>query len=301
VSPTTDTLPLPIEDAWRTIADGLHIHRWFLHPARMLDERANRLLDDAPAALRADPPGPGLLEHLCHPDQAEPAAPVPHASTVDICGARVTAVTADDCFIDAHGLSIVRNDRLGTAPALPPELAGAISSLTAAAGLEYLVQVGVSVLVRGDPHQPTPPGTVAIRGGTSAVDIAADLLAGAAAGWLRLFALSAVRPAQPEPTYDPASWRTAVAPAAESGIRIAVQIRLLQALSGHETGSASRLAGLRERAAQALPEVYTAADALPLIAADLLVTMFPGPRRFAKYHGGGGAGQSHWPLPPDPT
>jgi hypothetical protein len=285
---------LPIEHAWRTIADGLHIHRWYLHPAPMLRARAAWLR----AAHGLPPETPtGWIEHLCHPAQGAGPVAADRMSTVDLCGTRVAVMADVDCFVDPLGFRIARAAALRGRPRLPSDVAAEIGRAVHAAELAYLVEVGVSVLVRADEPVLCPPGTVAVPAAGSAVELAAGLLAEAAVCWLRAFALSAPESGGTEPVYDPAAWAHAVPEAAEHGIRLAVQIRLYEALAGVGTEPERTLAKLRDEAARTVDAVYATAERLPLIACDFLVTMFPGPQRFAKYTGGGGAGQSHWPAP----
>lgn len=301
---------LPIEDAWRTIADGLHIHRWYLHPAVMLDKRAAELraAAAAPRPWSPTPPSDGLVEHVRHPAQPAPPPPPPAPDrtipTVHLCGVPVAAVADEDCFVDPLGFLVARVDRLTGACRLSEDLAAAVTRLVEAAELGYLVQIGVSLVVRTDDEHTTPPLTVTVPRSDDAVGFAAALLAGAAVGWLRLFALSAPTREVREPEYDPAAWTAAVAPDAERGIRLAVLIRLHAAIlanglvSGLDAASTRhRLAALCAEAERTTARVYDGAAGLPLIASDLLTTMFPGPRRFEKYQSGAGAGQAQWPPP----
>lgn len=292
--------PLPIQHAWQALANGMHVHRWFLHTAPMLRDRAEHLLSSAglEASTGLEPPiSCFLLEHLCHAGQPTPSA----GSVLDhsmrpltLCGVPVVAVfDDDDCFVDESGMSIVRrtpSGRLG----LCSETAAEITELIESAGLGYLIEVGVSVVVRTDRPRLFPPGTIAIPTEGRPLDLAAELVAEAATGWLGLFTISAPRPDPHDPVYDPVTWPNIVGGAAVTGIRLGAAWRLFEAAAGPARHSAEFIRRLRENrdtADHIRSAVYAAADELPLIASDLLVTMFPGPRRFAKYEAGSGAGQ----------
>lgn len=248
----------------------------------------------------------GLAEHLLHPAQPVPCATWDAMiATADLCGVPVAAVAEEDCIVDPMGFVVVRADRLSGVCRLSEDLTTAVTGLIEAAELAYLIQIGVSLVVRTNNRITAPPLTVAVPESDSAVAVAAELLAGAATGWLRLFTLSAPSKDIREPVYEPAAWTCAVPESAEQGIRLAVLVRLYEALTSVSTPALDldaasitrRLTELRIAAGRMTSEVYEVAARLPLMASDLLVTMFPGPQQFAKYRGGAGAGQSQWPPP----
>ncbi|WUI00406.1 hypothetical protein OHR68_00830 [Spirillospora sp. NBC_00431] len=293
--------PLPIQHAWQALADGMHVHRWFLHTAPMLRDRAEHLLSSArpePVTGSEPPISSFLAEHLCHAGQPTPV----NGSVLDhsrrpifLCGAPVVVVLDNgDCFEDEFGMSIVRRDSFGRL-GLRSETAAEITELIESAGLGYLIEVGVSVVVRTDRPRLFPPGTIAIPTRGRPLELAAELVAEAAADWLGLFTMSAPRPNLRNPAYAPGTWPNIVAEAAGSGIRLAAVQRLLEAVADDPARRSAelirRLRENRDTADRIRSAVYAAADTLPLIASDLLVTMFPGPRRFAKYEAGSGAGQ----------
>ena len=243
----TTTDDLPIEDAWTALADGLHVHRWFLHIAPALDATDGRRPAERPAQL------------------------------VPLCGAEV--------IFDSDDVS--------------PDLVAQAGYLIEHAELAYLVRLGLSTVIVSDRSMLVAPRVARIEPPGSPLDLAARLLTAAATCWLRLFAL--LGPSSREPTGDLTRWEHADTGTAEYGLSLAVRIRLFEAVLTKPGLPASIAIGLDEartglaavhaEADAIRSAVYDAAESLRLMAQDLLVTQFPGPKRFAKYQDGGGPGQ----------
>jgi hypothetical protein len=247
------THDLPIEDAWTALADGLHVHRWFLHIAPALDATDRR----------QRPPGREGT-----------------AKRIPLCGTEVMFRTEG-------------TDRVA------PALVSQAGQLIEHAELGYLVRLGLStVIVSGRPML-VAPRVVRIEPAGSPLELAARLLTAAAAQWLRLFALLGT--SSRGPAHGLTRWDHAETDIAEDGLGLAVRIRLYEAVlakpdlpTSMAIGTSevrTELAAMHVEAEAIRPEVYQAAESLRLIAQDLLITQFPGPKRFAKYQDGGGPGQ----------
>lgn len=244
---------LPIEDAWAALADGLHVHRWFLHVAPVLEAADEERL---------------------------PANQERAAKRIALCGTEM----------------IFRTDGTGRV-SLP--LVTEAGKLIEHAELGYLVRLGLSTVIMSDATMLVEPRVVRIELANSPLVLAGRLLTAAAAVWLRLFALLGTSSRQPTSVLS--QWDHLGLDTAESGLGLAVRIRLYEALLAKrdlpmsmaikidEVGA--ELAAMHSEAEALRAEIYQTAESLRLIAQDLLITQFPGPRRFAKYQDGGGPGQ----------
>jgi hypothetical protein len=249
----TMTRDLPIEDAWTALADGLHVHRWFLHVAPVL-EKTDR--------------------------QRWPSDPERTAKRIPLCGTEVTF-------------------RAESPYRVSPTFVTQAGQLIETAELGYLVRLGLATVIMSSRPMLIAPDVVRIEPADSPLELAARLLAAAAAGWLRLFAL--LGPSSRQPTGDLTRWDRAGTDTAEGALGLAVRIRLYEAVLAKPDlpilaviGTdkvRTKLAGMHVEAEGIRPDVYRAAQSLRLIAQDLLITQFPGPMRFAKYQEGGGPGQ----------
>lgn len=308
--------PLPVEHAWTLIADGLQIHRFYLHVDPLLRRQAAALVRESGArepvepedgrdalaasvdelALRTLLPGDGRA-------QAGYSAPV-GASTVVVLPVKEET--------PSPGSLAFRID--SSAPSTPARFTGAVRMLDRT-GLRFLPELAVRFVLEASPHGTGGPGTlhahpmhaalprtVVIRPTPSELDYAEALLAMAARHFLYLFFLID-RPAPPDPHHGV---REALGPSAtlfESVVDTyadAVRLRFLEAVLGdwhlppadlHRVRDRAR--ALREGIAVHLQATYAAIDRIGDVrVVDLLETSIPGERRFAKFMGGGGPGQS---------
>lgn len=244
------TVALQIEDAWIALADGLHVHRWFLHIAPALEAQATR-------------------------------------STVDVPGQRFPLCGGEVVFQTEVG------DTVSSA------VVARAGQLIEHAELGYFIQLGLLTVVVSKRCDPTPPRVGSIAPTDNPLEFAAQVLATAAANWLRLFAI--LGPSSSQATGDLSQWQRRDTAIAEHGLGLALRIRLYEAVLARPTLPISMGIGLdavrteldamHAEALELRADVYRAAAPLRLIAQDLLITQFPGPERFAKYQDGGGPGQ----------
>jgi hypothetical protein len=167
------------------------------------------------------------------------------------------------------------------------------------AELGYFIQLGLSTVIVSKRCEPTPPRVGCVAPTDAPLELAARLLATAAANWLRLFAI--LGPSSSQETGDLSQWQRQDTTTAEYSLGLAVRIRLYEAVLARPSlptsigidlaAARAELAALRVEAEAIRSDVYRAAEPLRLIARDLLITQFPGPQRFAKYRDGGGPGQ----------
>jgi hypothetical protein len=244
--PDSTAVGLPIEDAWIALADGLQVHRWFLHVAAALDS---------------------------------------HPPAVDLPGRRLPLCRTEVVF---------QTDVGDTVSSAVITRAG---QLVDHAELGYFIQLGLSRVIVSERCEPTPPRVGCVAPTDAPLELAARLLATAAANWLRLFAI--LGPSSSHEAGDLSQWQRLDTTNAEYGLGLAVRIRLYEAVLARPShpmpigldAVRTELSALHAEADAIRPDVYRSAEPLRLIARDLLITQFPGPERFAKYQDGGGPGQ----------
>lgn len=278
-----------LEKGWSLLADGLHIHRFYLsvEPARerhleQLHEQArgrwgDRLPDLGRLRTRLSD---ALLEHLLHPAQraqwpsrpfTAPRAALPVAG-VPVVFAQAPHLTEPEGIVDA-------DFALHGEPAIDPGYAQRVERHLDAADLGYLVPLCAEVVVHGPQPAGQPPlGTIYLAPpDDTPVMYGLRLVAAAARALMTAFIRA--------DTVAPESERTWQIGQGEAGLpRDEVAARSL------ETGLSLRYLAAQARRYDAVLDSVAAAFC-DVNAADLLVTSFPGSRQFAKYADGGGAGQ----------
>jgi hypothetical protein len=307
---TTRARPtVTIEDGWRTIIDGMTMHRWFLAPHRHLDRLLAERWADLTAKVGGLPDLPALrrrwtraaLLQLTHPEQ--PAAEVRTALREGRSESPAPlAVRAARRL--ANGGLLVPPASLG---ASDPDLAAAVTralALLRVAGLEPLRRVAVEIVAAVD--EP-PPHAEAWRIGESLVPVDIDsddiglmvqIGCGAALQYLHGIWAYYSKPGEGnELVRSPLSGReVTVADLAAEAIGAGTAHRLLTELvrrHGPDGGTLDKHLDIATEQVRVLaPVVYQTEFRIELTCFETVNVSFPGPRQFEKYERGYGLGQS---------
>lgn len=308
-----------LADGWSTIADGLHIHRWFLHVEPYRRERVSALrenharrhgprlsLTPTEAESVADTYGVGVAEHLFRQELTPDAlvalrssSPLP--AVVRLAGRRVVSVRGED--LTGHSPAVLPAEVLRTrGPALAPEFAAEVTALLDHTQVAFVPQLVADVVVHGDVTE-VPAGTVVLQPPATPDRYAEKLLVSAARQFATLFVVTRGMYLGGRTTPAPApggTWKS-VEDGSEVGttemfaeiIAASMRFRFWERLAGAGHSAATTiLPDQRERVSSYLPVVYDVAHAADdLNCYDLITTLCPGPRQFAKYRTGTGAGQ----------
>jgi hypothetical protein len=308
-----------LADGWATIADGLHIHRWYLHVEPYRREQAVSLqesharaygtgqsLTSAAAKSVVDTFGAGLAEHLFRQqlmagDLAALSELRPPTATMELAGRRVICAIGRQLI--GRRLAVLPAEALYTgSPVLTSSFADEVTALLEQTHLAFVPQLVVDVVVHGDVPE-TPMGTVSFDPPKTPDHYAERLLDGAARQLATLFVVTRgmYLGGRATPAAEPSGeWRSIeqdgtigttemTAEIVAASIRYRYWERLARA--GHSAAH-TMLPGQRELVAAYESVVYDVADATDdLNCYDLVTTLYPGPRQFAKYQTGAGAGQ----------
>ena len=220
-----------IEDAWMSMATGLHIHRHFLEVQSRFEERyARPLRERLQKSIRTAAPGLserfvstapiGMLEHACRQSAAsfvDKLAYMP--SFVEMAASvgrkSVLIVAEDDCISLGAEHGIIDLSRMpDIATRLNADMHEAVVAVLDVTQFEFLVELNVDVIVHGakDVDNTGPGmgkgavliGSVELNKHLSPTRYAQQLLLAVAAQWLYRFVVSRPLPAE----CPSASWRS---------------------------------------------------------------------------------------------
>lgn len=302
-----------LEDAWRQLADGVHMHRYFLHVCPMREQYMQQLLDRAVRSPRDDTQKSsapswltGYLEHavagteLNASDRYEPVPPS-SGPTVTLLERPIIVGNSTDC-VDSRGERVLTRDFLHRKePRMSPEFADRVSGFLSASQLSYLVTipVGVIVQIQGSPGTPINRklpkhlATIYVPSAHDPLSHGEGIAAGAADLWFRSFWL-----ASPD-----AADRAEVSPTtllrARRILSAAVRFRYLSKLIQNSmtmperTVCLQRLQLVNKQLRSYESKAYQIIESLDdLNLYDFINSFFPGTRQFEKYGEGLGIGQS---------
>jgi hypothetical protein len=318
---------LTLEDGWATIADGLHIHRWFLHVEPHLEEleraryermRAQRAPTFPDLSQARGTWSKGALEHLTHPDQPDdpvpPGRPRPRTiASSRLCGKDVILANMDSVVSGAGDDLVVKASLLVEGMPDPPvgqEALDRVSHLVDVASLTPMVQLTTDVVVNtdettaADHSEPSSRLLRTIYVSPSDVPHYGEQIVAAAVGrLLRGFLDWNPVQAQERSWWSPSRRRPVPRAAfAWEVLATALRHRYLTRILAHpearlcqyeRSACRFRLEQVRLLVDQLVVDVYDLAESFnELVLYDLVTTLFPGPRQFDKYRRGIGAGQS---------
>jgi hypothetical protein len=249
IMPLPETLP--VEDAWMFLADGMHVHRWYLHVGNVVQPPAPRGVPFCGTLVEFTADDPADLPDMVALARAEEL--IDHAELAHFVRLGLAEVTISATHKDFAPFAV------SVAPTAGPlAFAAAVVGATAANWLRLFELLGTStsrpVRGMGEWHR------ASIEEAERGIDLAVRI---------RLYEAIATRTMPGRSSADAVAERT--------GADLA--------------SARAELAAMHADAASMLDTVYTAAKSLRLLAFDLLMTQFPGPDRFAKYRDGGGPGQ----------
>lgn len=311
--------PAPtVEDGWRTIVDGMTIHRWFLAPHRHL-ERLLRQRWEAVSAGADLPPldqlrrtwSRGALLQLLHPAQRSAevlpvlrgAGPPPGAGPLVLAGGRWTAA----------GEIVLDPGQIAAAPAGPPAAVGRALALLELTGLAQLGRVAIDLVT--DAGGPVPYATAWRAGGgvavvdTTAPSVELTVQLGCCAALQYLSGIhSFYSPPEPGPALVRSPLSGAEIPLADlaaEAVGVGTAHRLLTELTRRQDAApvaglldldraalAEQLRSVAEQVRCLAPMVYDLEHRIELTCFETVTVSFPGPRQFEKYEQGYGLGQS---------
>jgi hypothetical protein len=306
--------PLELEDAWQVVLDGLQIHRWYLHGQPAIDAFEEDWYDrwaagwPAPQALeriRSSVPTGWRFHAFVDTERCERLGRL--AAALGGAYWRPLALDEEECD---------RVDGILTVPAALPVGEPILSprrphveralQLSLEARLGYYPAIGARVVIVGPSaaDAETPPLTVGVPDTSSTVALAAEIVTRGVGEWVGAFLADAVT-REAAPTYDVAWDGETVA--ATSALLVVAQAasrhRFLTELA--EQQERHRLDDDEWRALTALisdseaeidalgPSAYELADSIDdVLLRELVLTSFPGERKFERYRRGTGAGQA---------
>ncbi|MEQ4305085.1 hypothetical protein ABNF97_27515 [Plantactinospora sp. B6F1] len=203
-----------LQDAWLLAADGLHIHRWYLHAEPFRWDRVRdryhrheqrdeidkatggRPIEDSGRRL-----GVTILEHLlCQPVTSATVELLRDGWTgvpaLAVGPHRALVADADRCLPAGESYVVPADVIRDPAGAPPSRFAAAVDALLAATGLGYLVRLAGGAIIHEDGVLPgerdvisddEPLTTLVVSRNDDPAEYTADLVAAAGVEFLRLF------------------------------------------------------------------------------------------------------------------